>query len=75
MDYDDLSTIVTFGECDSRQCVTITIEDDEVLENVESFFVNLSRSPGLDSRITLNPVIAEVQITDNDGMWSYLPLQ
>ena len=72
MDYGNLSTIVMFEECDTQQCVDITIVDDEVLENVESFFVNLSRSPGLDSRIRLNPTGAEIEIIDNDGLW---PLQ
>ena len=41
--------------------------NDGVLENVESFLVNLERTPGLESRITLNPIIAEVQIIDNNG--------
>ena len=68
MDYGALSTIVTFGECDTCQCVDITIVDDGVLENVESFFVSLESTPGLDSRITLNPTRAEVQITDNEGL-------
>ena len=62
MDYGNLSTIVMFGICQTRQCVEITIVDDGVLENVESFFVNLESTPGLDSRITLNPTRAEVQI-------------
>ena len=71
MDYGALSTTVMFGACQTQECVDITIEDDVVLENVESFFVNLSRSPGLDSRITLNPTRAEVQIIDNEGYCVY----
>ena len=74
MDYGALSTIVTFGECDTRQCVDITIVNDGVLENVESFFVNLESTPGLDSRITLNPVRAEA-IIDNEGLSLYLSVQ
>jgi hypothetical protein len=44
----------------------ITIKNDAVPENTESFFVNLLRTPDLDSRITLDPVLAEIEITDND---------
>ena len=71
MDYDVLSTIVTFGACETRQCVSTTIVNDGVLENVESFLVNLERTPGLESRITLNPIRAEVQIIDNNGLLLY----
>lgn len=48
--------------------MNISITDDEVLENLESFSVTLRRN-GLDPRISLNPTIAEIQITDNDGMF------
>ena len=72
MDYGALSTIVTFGTYDTQQCVNITIVDDEVLENVESFFVNLERTPGLDSRITLNPVDGLICINDSTLLLKYL---
>ena len=42
---------------------------------MESFFVNLESTPGLDSRIRLDPTRAEIEITDNDGLWPYLSLQ
>ena len=55
--------------------MNVTIVDDEVLENVESFGVNLD-SPRffffirlLDSRISLNPVDGLIEITDNDGVF------
>ena len=55
--------------------MNVTIVDDDVLENVESFDVILE-SPRLfifirllDSRITLNPVDGVIEITDNDGMF------
>ena len=67
MDYLDLSTILMFGACQRRSCVTVTIVDDDILEMTESFDVTLERTPGLDSRITLNPVDGVVEITDNDG--------
>ena len=33
----------------------------------ETFSLSLGRSPGLDSRISLNPVSGTVVIVDNDG--------
>ena len=56
-----------FAACQRRSCVNVTIVDDEVLEMVvESFNVTLERTPGLDNRITLNPVNGVVEIRDND---------
>ena len=49
--------------------MNVSIVDDTVLENVESFVVTLERVPELDSRITLDPVEGFVEITDNDGMY------
>ena len=68
MDYLGVSTILMFEACQRRSCVTVTIVDDEVLENVESFNVTLERTPGLDMRITLDPVDGVVEITDDDGL-------
>ena len=65
MDYLGVSTILMFEECDRRRCVNVTIVDDKVLEMTESFTVTLERTPGLDSRITLDPVDGVVEITDD----------
>ena len=69
MDYVGLSTILSFPKCGAKQCVNVTIVDDDVLENVESFHVTLERTPGLDMRITLYPVDGVVEITDDDGLF------
>ena len=66
MDYDFLDTTLQFAECERMSCVNITINEDETLENIESFFVTLERN-GLDSSITLNPTRAEIEIRDDDG--------
>ena len=60
-----------FEECETRRCVNISIEDDMTLENIESFNVILDRSLDLDSRIHLDPVIGEIQIIDNDSMFTH----
>ena len=56
-----------FDSCDKESCINISIVDDDVIENTESFSVLLEETPGLDIRITLDPVEAEIQIIDNDS--------
>ena len=67
-DYSAMSTILMFNVCESQQCTDIIIINDTVLESIETFFVNLQRTPDLDPRITLDPVIGEIEITNNDGL-------
>ena len=69
MDHIGLSTILNFPACETKQCVDVTIVDDDVLENVESFDVTLERTLGLDTRITLDPVDGAIEITDNEGLF------
>ena len=63
------SSLLSFDECDTRACISITIVDDLMVEMTESFNVTLSRTATLDSRITLNPsqVDGVVEIIDTDG--------
>ena len=71
MDYVSVSTILAFGTCDTQQCTEIPIVDDIIVELTESFFITLEWTPGLDSRITLDPVDGEIEITDDDGVYYY----
>ena len=64
-----MNTRLSFAACQMRSCVNVSIENDIVLENVESFDVTLERAPDLDSRITLDPMDGVVEIFDNDGMY------
>ena len=59
--------IVTFGDCQNRSCINITIVDDMVNEPVESFTYTLEMIPGSNSAICLEPVGGEVTIFDDDG--------
>ena len=68
MDYGAVSTFLMFDSCEMQSCTNITIVDDMVLELLESFSVTLERTPGLDDRITLDPIDGVVEINDNDGM-------
>ena len=67
-DYFAVTTILMFDACQMRSCVNVTIRNDVILENLESFNVALERTSDLDSRITLNLVNEVVVIIDNDGM-------
>ena len=58
-----------FGACDKRVCVNLTITNDELLEETEIFMVTLERKPDLDRRIILEPVTAEINIIDDDGIY------
>ena len=62
-DFTTLSIVLTFDPATSRLCKNITITDDNVPENDETFTVILT-----DSGITLSPDTATVTIVDNDGM-------
>ena len=51
-----------------KQCVNITILDDELLEAPEKFSATLTNMPStVASRVTLDPNHAVVDISDNDG--------
>ena len=68
MDYSAVSALMMFDSCETRQCIDISIVNDAVRENTESFFVTLVRTPDLDHRITLDPVAGEIDITTDDGL-------
>ena len=69
-DYTSLpSTTVTFDSCDTRQCVSISITNDNKVEMEERFNVSMSRTVGLDDRVELERVMTTIEITDTDGMY------
>ena len=45
-DYSPLNQFLVFNSGDSMMCVNITILNDFVVENPESFFVNLTNTTG-----------------------------
>ena len=69
MDYEEVDIILMFEACETRVCTNVTIVDDDVAELTERFFARLGRTVDLDTRITLDPFVAEVEIVDNDGEW------
>ena len=49
-----------------RQCFNVTIIDDDVLEDIENFFLILSVENST-IPVTTSPDTSEVEIIDNDG--------
>ena len=74
MDYMGLSTVLMFSACERRQCLNVTITEDLVLEETEYFNATLTRTGSLDTRITLDPVNAVINIIDNDSKISSMNL-
>ena len=67
-DYVAVEEGIIFAACEIQQCVAVTIVDDVVDEPDEVFHASLERTPGMDSRITLDPTEGKIEIRDNDGM-------
>ena len=69
-DYAALSnpTLLQFGACETRQCVTVQIINDDKLEETESFNVSLEGASEVSSTLILDPQQALIYITDEDGM-------
>ena len=63
-----MSSILMFDARDIRRCVDITIVSDTDDERDEMFGITLERTPGLNDKITLDPVDGDITIVDNDGM-------
>ena len=66
-DYTPINEMYRFSANQRRLCVNISIVDDMIVEQRESFSITLERTPDLNSRITLFPDSAEVVIPNNDG--------
>ena len=67
-DYGGLPATVTFRPSDTRECVSVSIEDDRVVENMESFSISLT---GTTDRISFSGT-TEIEIKDNDREWCWI---
>ena len=57
-----------FGNSMRRQCFNVTITDDNVREDAETFTVTLEMAfNGSLSKILIHPAMVTVTILDNDG--------
>ena len=62
------STTVPFSSCSMRECITIPIINDDILEYRERFTVSLERPADVDERIELVNTLKIVDIFDEDSM-------
>ena len=63
-----LSEALTFTRTDTSETVTVTINDDNVVENLmESFTANLMVNAALNPGVSLDPESATINIMDDDG--------
>ena len=67
-----MSNILTFAACETRRCVDVPIMNDTDDEPDEMFGITLERTPGLNDRITLDPVDRVVTINGDSGMSDFL---
>lgn len=58
--------LVSFDVAEEERTVTITINDDDIVESAEEFFVVLEVPPG-ETGVLLPQSFSTVTITDNDG--------
>ena len=61
-------SIGPFSQASRRACVTVNINDDEIVENLESFSAMLESSSNTPDQLTISPGTTRVNIEDNDGM-------
>ena len=57
--------ILGFAQCEKKSCVSVSIVDDVIVEDVETYGITLEKTPDLG--LTLDPADGVVKITDNDG--------
>lgn len=65
MDYVSVTDDLMLNGDVSRACLNITVNDDDTLEPLEEFLVQLTDE---DPRVEVDRDQATVEITDNDGM-------
>ena len=58
---------IYFSIGERKDCYSITIYNDDTQENTETVTVTLNRTSGLDSRIRLEDIAADVSILDADS--------
>ena len=66
-DFTTLNETLNFNTTQKRHCITILVNDDERVEQQESFWVTLERGPSLNNRISITHDRGEIIIPNNDG--------
>ena len=69
-DYQAIDSELVFGFDSARQCVSISLDDDGVLEATEELQISLTSE---ETAVILDPERAVVSILDTDGKINYCP--
>ena len=60
-----------FPLCEKRHCITITINDDLLVEKTKSFNIAVEKYSGIGDELTIDPSQGLIIINDTDGMSVY----
>lgn len=63
-DYMSLHISVIFLSCQKQKCVSVAINKDEMVEEVESFYLTLERVPGMDRHIIIDQTSSAITIKE-----------
>ena len=63
-DYFSVRQGLTFSQSSSRECVNVSIVNDDELENEEEFRLILTTG---EDRVNLDPSSTSIRVTDDDG--------
>lgn len=58
---------LVFLACQKEKCASVIINDDERVEELESFYLTLERIPGVNGHVILEPNKTKITIEDNDS--------
>ena len=64
-DYETVTSELTFNSLSNRGCISVTLQDDNLLENIEEIGVSLITE---DEQVILTPDTAIITVIDTDGM-------
>ena len=63
-DFEVNSVMLTFAPRMLQDCFNVTIIDDDLYENPEEFFANITT---IDTQVNISPMTTVITIIDNDG--------
>ena len=67
-DYIGFVRRVVFPSCENRLCIPITINDDHLVENAESFNITVEKYSGIGNELTIESSEGRIIIKDTDGI-------
>ena len=68
-----VQTAYTFGATQDSYRVSISVIDDNIVEQSETFKCNIRLSSGMERNVMIFQSTAEVNIEDNDSKWYCIP--